>query len=163
MRLAAPMKVLVLNCGSSSVKFQLIDPSRKRPLAEGLVERVGSRHALLTYRSHGRGQIKEVLEVQNHEAAIRLALSTLLHPEHGAIADRSEINAVGHRVVELDHDRGRAVLEPVHLVELPERAVLVEGLHADRLGEVEQLALAAGARRPHAPHVVVEPEEGIEG
>ncbi len=93
------MKVLVLNCGSSSVKFQLIDPSRKKPHAAGLVERVGARNALLTYRSSGKSEIKEVLEVPNHEAAIRVALSTLLHPEYGAIGDRSEIEAVGHRVV----------------------------------------------------------------
>lgn len=93
------MKVLVLNCGSSSVKFQLTDPSEGAPLAKGLVERVGTRNALLTYRSHGKREIKEVLEVLNHDAAIRLALTSLLHPEYGAIENREEIDAVGHRVV----------------------------------------------------------------
>ena len=89
------MNVLVLNCGSSSVKFQLVDPVSKRALAKGNVEHIGSRHALLTCLAHGKSEIKEVLEVPNHNAAIRLALSTLLHPEYGVISDPSEIDAVG--------------------------------------------------------------------
>jgi len=93
------MNVLVLNCGSSSVKFQLIDPRKKKPLAKGLAERIGRRNALLTYQTQGKSEIKEVQEILDHERAIRVALSTLLHPEYGAIDDRSAIDAVGHRVV----------------------------------------------------------------
>ena len=146
------MKVLVLNCGSSSVKFQLIDPSRKRPLGEGSVERVGSRNALLTYQSHGKSQIKEVLEVPNHDAAIRLALSTLLHPEYGAIANRSEIGAVGHRVVHAGEEFQDSVLIDEDVIETIRGCVKFAPLHnphnllgievaADLLPDVPQVAV----------------------
>lgn len=93
------MKVLVLNCGSSSVKFQLIDPSQKDPLGKGLVERVGTRNALLTYQSLGKDRVRKEIEAESHDTAVRLSLSSLLDPDVGAIADASEIDAVGHRVV----------------------------------------------------------------
>jgi acetate kinase len=93
------MNVLVLNCGSSSVKFQLVNPAGKRALAKGIIEEIGSRKAILTCQVNGRDDIKKALKVPNHDAAIRLALSTLLHPVYGVISDPSEIDAVGHRVV----------------------------------------------------------------
>jgi acetate kinase len=146
------MKVLVLNCGSSSVKFQLIDPARKRPLGEGLVERVGSRHALLTYQTHGKSQIKEVLEVQNHEAAIRLALSTLLHPEHGAIANRSEIGAVGHRVVHAGEEFHDSVLIDDDVIESIRECIRFAPLHnPHNLRGIE----VAKELLPDAPQVAV--------
>jgi len=93
------MTVLVLNCGSSSVKFQLIDPDEAEPRGKGLVERVGTRDAILTYQSRGKERVRKLLPAETHDAAIRLALEQLLHPRHGAIDDQSEIDAVGHRVV----------------------------------------------------------------
>jgi len=93
------MNVLVLNCGSSSVKFQLIDPILAEPLGKGLVERIGAKDAIVSYRSGGKNAIREVREIPDHDAAIRRALSDLLHPDYGAIKDQSEIDAVGHRVV----------------------------------------------------------------
>ncbi len=93
------MNVLVLNCGSSSVKFQLIDPVLDEPLGKGLVERVGAKDAIVTYRSRGKNAVREVLEISDHEAAVRRALSDLLHPDYGAIKSQTEIDAVGHRVV----------------------------------------------------------------
>jgi acetate kinase len=146
------MKVLVLNCGSSSVKFQLIDPSRKKPLGEGLVERVGSRNALLTFQSHGKSQIKEVLEVQNHDAAIRLALSALLHPEYGAIADASEIAAVGHRVVHAGEEFQDSVLIDEDVVETIRQCVRFAPLHnPHNLRGIE----VARELLPDAPQVAV--------
>lgn len=93
------MTVLVLNCGSSSVKFQLIDPDEPEPLGRGLVERVGTRDAILTYQSRGKDRVRKLLPAETHDAAIRLALKHLLHPKHGAIKNQSQIDAVGHRVV----------------------------------------------------------------
>jgi acetate kinase len=93
------MKVLVLNCGSSSVKFQLIDPARRDPLGKGIVERVGKRDASLTYQSFGKQEVKEPRDVSNHDVALRNALAMLADPERGVIKDLSEIDAVGHRVV----------------------------------------------------------------
>lgn len=123
------MNVLVLNCGSSSVKFQLLNPARKKPLAKGLIEKVGSRHALLTYQTRGKTEIKEVLEVPNHDVAIRLALSTLLHPEYGAITDQSEIHAVGHRVVHAGEEFQDSVLIDEDVIETIRDCVKFAPLH----------------------------------
>lgn len=123
------MNVLVLNCGSSSVKFQLLDPARKRPLAKGLIEKIGSRRALLTYQTRGKTEIKEALEVPSHESAIRLALSTLMHPEHGAISDRSQIAAVGHRVVHAGEEFQDSVLIDEDVIESIRDCVKFAPLH----------------------------------
>ncbi len=123
------MNVLVLNCGSSSVKFQLVDPVSKRALAKGNVEHIGSRHALLTCLAQGKSEIKEVLEVPNHNAAIRLALSTLLHPEYGVISDPSEIDAVGHRVVHAGEELTDSVLITDDVIEIIRSCVKFAPLH----------------------------------
>ena len=93
------MKILVLNCGSSSVKFQLIDTIDEKALAKGVVERIGSSDAISTYRPKDRNKIREIREILNHETAIELLLSLLLHPQHGVIKDKNEIDGIGHRVV----------------------------------------------------------------
>jgi acetate kinase len=93
------MNVLVLNCGSSSLKFQLVDPALDEALARGLVERIGAPDAVVTYRSRGKAGVREAAEVPDHDAAIRRALADLVHPEHGVVGDLAAIGAVGHRVV----------------------------------------------------------------
>ncbi|MCR5624790.1 MAG: acetate kinase [Lachnospiraceae bacterium] len=91
------MKILVVNCGSSSIKFQLIMMENNEVLASGQIERIGI-DGILTYKAHGR---KEVIEVDagNHEIALQDIIDALLEPEKGVITDLSEINAVGHRIV----------------------------------------------------------------
>ena len=93
------MKILVLNCGSSSVKFQLIDMVNEETMAKGVVEKIGSSDAISTYLPRGRNKIREIREIPNHETAIELVLSLLLHPQHGVIKEKHEINGIGHRVV----------------------------------------------------------------
>ena len=93
------MKILVLNCGSSSVKFQFLDMDGELVVARGLVEKIGSTGALLRYVREGESEIREVAEVPNHEAAIGLVLSTLMHPRDGVIGSKEEIDGIGHRVV----------------------------------------------------------------
>ena len=93
------MKILVLNNGSSSVKYKLIDSCTKEVLAEGGVEKIGLPDSFIKFkRPDGT---KETLEVSmpDHKAAIREVFKVLTHPEKGAISDLSEIEAVGHRVV----------------------------------------------------------------
>jgi acetate kinase len=93
------MKVLVLNCGSSSVKFQLLDMETETAIAKGIVEKIGTSSAILRYSPHtGRG-VKEVLEVLDHETAIELTIKTLTHVRYGVIKSADEIGAIGHRVV----------------------------------------------------------------
>jgi acetate kinase len=93
------MKILVLNCGSSSVKYQLIDIDKNYALAKGLVSRIGMSDAVLTHKPHDRQEVKIYGEIIDHIVAIEYVISILLSPNHGVIKDKSEIGAIGHRVV----------------------------------------------------------------
>ena len=94
------MLILVLNCGSSSVKYQVIDMADERRLAWGQVERIGADDAVLHHwRAGAEGEVRQTGTVLEHRAAVRLLLGALTHPEHGAVADLSAIAAVGHRIV----------------------------------------------------------------
>ncbi|MDR0879910.1 MAG: acetate kinase [Clostridioides sp.] len=94
------MKVLVLNCGSSSLKYQLIDMNGEEVLCIGLVERIGIEGAVLKHEKTGK-EGKHVVEqpMKDHKDAIKLVLEAIVDPEFGAVKDMSEIDAVGHRVV----------------------------------------------------------------
>lgn len=93
------MKTLVINCGSSSLKYQLIDMETENSLVQGLVERIGIEGSILTQKVEGKDKyiIKE--SMANHKEAIRLVLEALVNQEHGVIKSMDEISAVGHRVV----------------------------------------------------------------
>ncbi|GAK52350.1 acetate kinase [Candidatus Moduliflexus flocculans] len=93
------MKVLVLNCGSSSVKYQLFDMRDESVLAKGLVERIGMSDAILTHRPTGKEKIRSVQPILEHTTAIKVVVNALMHHEHGVIKDIAEIDAIGHRVV----------------------------------------------------------------
>ncbi len=93
------MNILVLNSGSSSVKFQLFDMTDEKVLAKGQVEKIGSSDAIITYRPREKNKLREIREVPNHEVAIEIVLSLLLHPQHGVIREKDEIDGIGHRVV----------------------------------------------------------------
>ncbi len=93
------MKTLVLNCGSSSIKYQLIETSTEETLAKGQVERIGMSSAVLTHQPLGKEKIRIVGEILDHSIAMEYVIAVLLSPNHGVITDRNEIDAVGHRVV----------------------------------------------------------------
>jgi acetate kinase len=93
------MKVLVLNCGSSSVKFKLFLAEEEKPLAGGLVERIGSEQAALAFQPAGGQKLRNVVSAGDHKQAIDLILGMLSHPDHGVVRNITEIEAVGHRVV----------------------------------------------------------------
>jgi len=92
------MKILVINCGSSSLKYQLINMENEACLALGLVERIGMEGSKLTQKANNNKYIVEEL-MKDHTDAIRLVLEALVNVEHGVIKDLSEIGAVGHRIV----------------------------------------------------------------
>ncbi len=92
------MKVLVINCGSSSLKYQLIDSETEQALAVGLCERIGI-DGRLNHTPAGGEKVVLNDALPNHEVAIKGVLAALTNPEYGVIADLSEIGAVGHRVV----------------------------------------------------------------
>lgn len=93
------MKILVLNCGSSSIKYQMIETEQKTPLAKGQVERIGMSSAVLTHQPLGKEKIRIVGEILDHSIAMEYVIAVLLSQNHGVITDRNEIDAVGHRVV----------------------------------------------------------------
>ncbi len=93
------MKVLVLNAGSSSVKYQFYNTESNEALAKGVVERIGMAGAILTHVVPGKSPIKLTGEILDHQMAIEYVLSILLSKNHGVIKNRKEIDAVGHRVV----------------------------------------------------------------
>jgi acetate kinase len=93
------MKILVLNCGSSSLKYQLIDMENESVLAKGLCERIGIEGSKLTHTPAGGEKFVRETPMPSHRDAIKLVMEALTNPEHGVIKDVSEISAVGHRVL----------------------------------------------------------------
>jgi len=91
--------VLVINCGSSSLKYQLLDMTDERPLAKGVVERIGLEDGVHTCSRPDQEDFVETLPIPDHAKAIQLVLAALTHPEHGVIGSMAEVSAVGHRVV----------------------------------------------------------------
>jgi len=94
------MEILVLNCGSSSVKYQLFQMDTETAQASGIVEEVGLGRPRLKHKRPGQEDLTwEDLQIANHREAIQSVLDVLQDPEHGVIADISHLDAVGHRVV----------------------------------------------------------------
>ena len=92
------MKIIVINCGSSSAKFQLFDIDTGAVLAKGNDERIGI-DGKLTYKPAGKEEFISTAPMHDHKVAVRMILDALVDPEHGVISDVSEIAAVGHRVL----------------------------------------------------------------
>ena len=92
------MKILVINSGSSSLKFQVVDPENEKALAKGVCERIGI-DGIFNYRTDGGISLKEPVAMPDHKAAVGVLLSMLVDPERGVLTDFSEIDVVGHRLV----------------------------------------------------------------
>lgn len=93
------MKVIVINCGSSSLKYQLLDMEKESLMAIGLVERIGLDGSQLKHETVGKDKQVKVTPMKDHKEALKVVLDTLVDPDAGAIGDLSEIDAAGHRVV----------------------------------------------------------------
>ena len=93
------MKTLVINCGSSSLKYQLIDMSTEESMVQGLVERIGIEGSILTQKVEGKDKYIINTNIKDHKDAIKLVLEALVDSIHGVIKSMDEISAVGHRVV----------------------------------------------------------------
>lgn len=92
------MKILVINSGSSSLKYQLIDMDTEQVLAKGICERIGIEHPNFVYKAHGQ-TIECETEIPNHNVAMKLVLDKLTDKQVGVISSMAEIDGVGHRVV----------------------------------------------------------------
>ena len=93
------MNVLVINCGSSSLKYQVLNMTNEELLCKGLVERIGMEGSVITHEKIGMDKVKNVVPMENHQDAIKNVLDAVQHPEHGVVKSMDEIGAVGHRVV----------------------------------------------------------------
>ena len=93
------MNILVINCGSSSLKYQLINSDSEAVLAKGLCERIGIDGSVLTHTPAGKDKVRIETPMPNHTVAVQLVIDALTNAEHGLIKSLDEIGAVGHRVV----------------------------------------------------------------
>ncbi|MCQ1536920.1 acetate kinase [Methanosarcina sp. KYL-1] len=93
------MKVLVINAGSSSLKYQLIDMTNESALAVGLCERIGIDNSIITQKKFDGKKLEKQTDLPDHKVALEEVVKALTDAEFGVISDMSEINAVGHRVV----------------------------------------------------------------
>jgi len=104
------MKILTLNCGSSSVKYGLWDMPGERPLAQGLIERIGLAGGILSHGVAGRARVRSDRDFPAHGEAIAAVFEFLTHDTHGVVGDVAEIDAVAHRVVHGGEQYTRSVL-----------------------------------------------------
>jgi len=123
------MFVFVLNCGSSSFKYQLLDMRDERRIAAGLVERIGMPDSVLTYEPENRERIKETFAIADHAAAIRCVLDKLVDVNVGVIKSLTDISAVGHRVVHGGEDFSGSVLIDDDVIVALEKNVPLAPLH----------------------------------
>ncbi|HUT98007.1 MAG TPA: acetate kinase [bacterium] len=123
------MNVLVLNCGSSSVKFQLLDMDTERVLAKGIVERIGAGQARLKYQTAGAKLEKEPPDVNDHAEAIQVILDQLTDAEAGVLGSVKEIDAVGHRVVHGGERMTESMLIDDRVYKVLEECVPLAPLH----------------------------------
>ena len=93
------MKILVMNCGSSSLKYQLIDMENEHVLTKGLCERIGIDGSVLTHKVPCKDNYVVETPMPDHSVAVKLVLDALTDKDHGVIASVEEINAIGHRVL----------------------------------------------------------------
>lgn len=93
------MKVLVINCGSSSLKYQLINMEDESVLAKGLVERIGIEGSVLKHEVAGKDKVVIETPMPDHKVALEIVMNALTDENHGAIKSLDEIHAIGHRVV----------------------------------------------------------------
>ena len=122
------MKILIINAGSSSLKYQLIDMDGEKVLAKGLVERIGIEGSNLTHKYDGK-KYEVATPLKNHTEAIELVLKALTDAEHGVISDMKEIGSVGHRVVHGGEKFASSVLITDEVIKAIEENVPLAPLH----------------------------------
>ena len=123
------MKILVINCGSSSLKYQLFDMDHESVLAKGLVERIGIDGSQIKHTKTGLETLVQQTPIPDHKVAIKLVLDTLLGSSHGVLTSLDELSAVGHRVVHGGEDFASSVKIDAKVLEAVKRCVPLAPLH----------------------------------
>ena len=146
------MEVLVINCGSSSLKFQLIDSDSEKVLAKGICERIGIKGSVITYQPTGGEKELSNIDMPTHHEAIDAVIKALTNKETGVINDMSEVKAVGHRVVHGGEYFSKATLVDDDVIKKIEECNYLAPLHnpANIIGIKACMKLM-----PDTPNVVV--------
>ncbi len=146
------MKILVINAGSSSLKYQLIDMTTEQVAAKGVCERIGIDGSRLTHKLPGHDDVVVNAPMPDHNEAIHLVLEALVSPEHGAVKNMKEIGAVGHRMVHSGEDFTESVLVSDEVMKICERNGELAPLHqpANLIG-----VQACKAAMPNVPMALV--------
>ena len=146
------MEVLVINCGSSSLKFQLIDSDSEKVLAKGICARIGIKGSLITYQPTGGEKEVSNIDMPTHHEAIDAVIKALTNKETGVIDDMSEVKAVGHRVVHGGEYFSKATLVDDDVIKKIEECNYLAPLHnpANIIGIKACMNLM-----PDTPNVVV--------
>ena len=123
------MKILVLNCGSSSLKYQLIDMEGEKVLAKGLVERIGIEGSRIKHTKTGLDAVTREVPFPDHSAAIKYVLDILVDPELGVLKSLDELGATGHRIVHGGEKFTQSVLVTPEVVKGIEEVIPLAPLH----------------------------------
>lgn len=123
------MKVLVINSGSSSIKYQLFNMTDESVLAKGLVKRIGIPDSIINHYPSGKDPIITHQDIPDHKVGIKLMMDALLHPDYGVIKDISEIVAVGHRVVHAGEKFSGSVLLTDEIMDALKECIELAPLH----------------------------------
>lgn len=123
------MKVLVINCGSSSLKYQVLDMTNEVLLCKGLVERIGMDGSQITHEKIGMDKFKNVVPMEDHKDAISHVLMAIQDKSHGVVESMNEIGAVGHRVVHAGEKFAHSVLIDDAVIAALEECVDLAPLH----------------------------------
>lgn len=123
------MKIIVINSGSSSIKFQLFDMPSEKIISKGIVEKIGLRGSAIKIQSTGKPETKLEGEILDHQQGIEFLLGVLLDKKYGCISSLNEINAVGHRVVHGAEDFSGSVLITKEVIDAMERTSELAPLH----------------------------------
>lgn len=122
------MKILVINCGSSSLKYQLMNMEDESTMAKGNYERIGMEGSFLTHKVNGE-KYKIEKNVKDHDEAIKIVMEQLTHNEHGVIKDLDEISAIGHRIVHGGERFTKSVIVDEDVIKGIEDAITFAPLH----------------------------------
>lgn len=123
------MKVLVINCGSSSLKYQILDMTNEVLMCKGLVERIGMEGSVITHEKIGMDKFQLITPMEDHKDAIGHVLDAVQDENHGVVKDMSEIGAVGHRVVHAGEKFAKSVLIDDTVIAALEECVDLAPLH----------------------------------
>lgn len=123
------MKVLVINCGSSSLKYQVLDMKNEGLLCKGLVERIGIEGSIITHEKTGMDKFKLEVPMKDHKDAIGHVIEAIKDEKHGVVASMDEIEAVGHRVVHAGEKYSESVLITEEVLKALDECVELAPLH----------------------------------